>query len=182
MENILVLVDAQNGFLKSDETFHLRKELTKLLELEVFSNVLATKFVNSANSPFARLLGYAKMINAKDTEIPNSIDRHLSVVLQKETYTPNMDMLINELTVLNYGEKPDRVFLAGVDTDCCVLATAIGLFDNGIRPIVLKNYCASNGGTGYHVAGSFCLERLLGKGSVYDKKIKSADDFNKLIF
>ena len=40
---------------------------------------------------------------------------------------------------------PEEVTLVGVDTDACVLATAIDLFEIGIRPIILEDCVGSSG-------------------------------------
>ena len=43
------------------------------------------------------------------------------------------------------------------------MTTAVGLFERGIRPVVLEHYCASNGGARSHAAALLALERLIGK-------------------
>ncbi|WP_416373322.1 isochorismatase family protein [Mycoplasmopsis fermentans] len=32
--------------------------------------------------------------------------------------------------------KPEEIYICGIDTDCCVQATAVNLFEKRIRPIV----------------------------------------------
>lgn len=56
-----------------------------------------------------------------------------------------------------------EVYIAGIDTDCCVLKTAIDIFERNIRPIVLIDYCASNGGDESHRSAIRVLERTIGK-------------------
>lgn len=69
----------------------------------------------------------------------------------------------NKITELNDCEEVNEVYICGLDTDACVLATAIGLFDNLIAPIVLEDYCFSTGGEQYNEAGLKCLERTISK-------------------
>lgn len=53
--------------------------------------------------------------------------------------------------------------MVGVDTDCCVMMLATALFEYNIRPIVLTQYCASNGGTESHNAGITRMKMSLAK-------------------
>ena len=76
---------------------------------------------------------------------------------------------------MNDGLLPDKVFVIGVDTDCCVLTTATGLFEHNVRPVVLSQYCNSNGGEESHKAGLLCMSRLIGKKQIYDHVITSAE-------
>ena len=58
---------------------------------------------------------------------------------------------------------PEEVTLVGVDTDACVLATAIDLFEMGIKPIIIEDCVGSSGGEGCHEAGMLLLKRSIGK-------------------
>lgn len=57
---------------------------------------------------------------------------------------------------------PERVLLAGIDTDMCVLKNAMDGFDLGLRPIVLVDCCASTAGLQAHLAGLAVLARNIG--------------------
>jgi nicotinamidase-related amidase len=61
----------------------------------------------------------------------------------------------------------DTVWLAGADTDACVLATALGMFDGGGRVVVREDLCWSSGGVALHRAGLAVLRRQLGATRVY---------------
>jgi nicotinamidase-related amidase len=56
----------------------------------------------------------------------------------------------------------DTVVVCGIATDSCVLATAIDLFEYGLRPIVVKDACGSHAGRKAHEAGLFIIERFIG--------------------
>ena len=58
---------------------------------------------------------------------------------------------------------PDEVTLVGVYTDACVLATAIDLFEMGIRPIIIEDCVGSGGDDECHEAGVLILKRSIGK-------------------
>lgn len=74
------------------------------------------------------------------------------------------------------GIFPEKLFVAGADTDCCVLKIAADLFENNIRPVVLTNYFDSNGGSESHLAGITCMKRLIGEKQLYAGKKHSAGD------
>ena len=59
-----------------------------------------------------------------------------------------------------------EVFLAGFDTDGCVLATALDLFDQGIETFIIEPWCSSLGGQDMHDAAIKILNRSIGKDHV----------------
>ena len=82
---------------------------------------------------------------------------------------------------INEGKKPDYIFIAGVDTDCCVMKTAVDLFEQDIKPIVLLNYCNSNGGEVANQAGIQVMKRLIGQNQLIKGDINSKLDVQKII-
>lgn len=85
------------------------------------------------------------------------------------------------LKKLNDGEVPTHIFICGADTDCCVLKTATDLFEQSVMPIVLTEYCDSNGGPESHKSGIMVMDRLIGKKSIVADKITSKEDIEKII-
>lgn len=63
-------------------------------------------------------------------------------------------------------KKFDEIHIYGFDTDACVYKTAMDLIENGIRPIILKDFCFSETQE-FHYAGICLLKRNIG-----DKNIK----------
>jgi nicotinamidase-related amidase len=57
--------------------------------------------------------------------------------------------------------------IVGMDTDACVLATALGLFDLGLPVTVDTDLVASGGGPDLRAAGLTVLRRQLGHRRVY---------------
>ncbi len=55
-----------------------------------------------------------------------------------------------------------EVDLCGFDTDCCVLATAYDLFDQGIKPVVLENLTWSTSKERLHAPALKMLLRNIG--------------------
>ena len=87
------------------------------------------------------------------------------------SFTKNVYSCVNKeflqlLKKVNDGKLPEQLYICGIDTDCCVLSTDISLFENSIKPIVLENFCASNGGVESHKAGIKALSRLIGNDNI----------------
>lgn len=176
MKNILIVVDIQNGFMLSEQTISVKEKIEELLKSEFFDVVIATRFLNGDNSVFEQLLSWKRLKSDEERELVETIKPYADYVEDKYIYTCVNANFIQKLCQLNDGRYPERVFLAGVDTDACVLATAIDLFENTIRPVVLSDYCASNGGEELHFAAITCMKRLLGTGQIKEGRIQERKD------
>ncbi len=171
MKNILIIIDMQKGFTLSEQTMCLKEKIEKLMEREIFDIVIATRFLNEDNSIYERLFSWKRLKTKEEQELIQEVIQHVDYVEDKYIYSCVNTNFIQKLCQLNGGIYPEQVFLAGVDTDCCVLATAIDLFENNVRPIVLTDYCASNGGVEAHRAGITCMKRLLGNEQIKEGEI-----------
>ena len=91
------------------------------------------------------------------------------------------DEFMSLLKNLNVGTLPTHIFIFGADTDCCVLKTATDIFEQGLMPIVLAEYCDSNAGPKSHEAGLLVMGRLIGKKCIVSDKINNKKDLNRII-
>ena len=164
MKNILLVVDVQNGFINS-YTENTKNKIVKLLESNIFDIVIATKFKNNEGSNFEKILKWNKLKNEKEQEIVKDIENYLDFIIEKYGYSGYTNNTSNLLKSIN-NNLSDKVYVVGFDTDGCVLATAVDLFEDGIRPIILADYCASTGGDEYSNAGIKVLQRLIGKNNI----------------
>lgn len=154
----LLVIDVQKGFV-SEKTSHI---VPKIIEkMEEFQNelVIATKFINVKNSAYQKFLNWYRLSESPEIDILDDIKTRSNYVIEKQVYTSWCE----ELKELFLKHDVSEVYLAGIDTDCCVLKTAIDLFENDIRPIVLKDCCASNGGEESHLAAIKVMERTIGR-------------------
>jgi nicotinamidase-related amidase len=87
--------------------------------------------------------------------------------ISKRSYSAFSDARVLEIL---RDQKVDTVALCGVDTDACVMATALSAFDLGLRPLVLSDLCASSGGDDYHRAALMLLERNIGHRQILTSK------------
>lgn len=162
MKNVLVVIDLQVGFI-NDNTKKVVENIRDLLDSEKYYAVIATKFTNMPGSSFDSFLGWKGMLDEKEKELLPFIEEHADIIVSKCSYScvKNTNFIQSLLSLCD--GLPEKVTLVGVDTDACVLATAIDLFEMGIKPIIIEDCVGSSGGDGCHEAGMLLLERSIGK-------------------
>lgn len=153
----LMVIDVQNGFVTS-ETSYIVPKIESLMDKFKDDMVIATKFVNTENSGFTDIMKWEELKESPETDLLESIERRAKIVVEKNIYSACNQEVLNILQDYDIEE----VYIVGIDTDCCVLKTAIDLFEKNIRPIVLTEYCASTGGIESHRAAIKVLERTIG--------------------
>ena len=151
----MLAVDLQNGFLISPEC---RAVVPKVVErASQFHQVWATRFFNR-NANFSRQLNWNEMVSGQPTELSTILSPVVSKTFDKPSYSPVSQALLQALL----RDAITTVAVCGVDTDACVMATALGLFDAGFETFVVSDGCASSGGQEYHEAAIKILERNIG--------------------
>lgn len=163
---ILLLVDVQNGFVRTAEVDSTVNKIQSLLELKIFDSVIATRFLNANHSTYETILGWHRLTTREEQELDSRIAPYVDCILDKYGYSCVNPSFIQKLIQLNGGTYPNEIYIAGIDTDCCVLTSAAALFDVGIKPIVLIDYCNSNGGKKSHDSGITCMQRLIGHNQI----------------
>jgi len=162
-DRVLLIIDVQAGFI-NDETGHIPEAVARLQPH--FGTVFATRFENPEGSPFRRFMGLARFAPGMPETGLAFAPRAGARILVKHGYSAALPEVLAAAR-----EAGGTVHLCGIATDNCVLATAIALFEAGIRPLVLADCCASHGGRDYHEAGLLLLRRILGEAQV----VASAD-------
>ena len=163
MENsLLLVVDVQNGFV-SDNTAYVVPKIVQLLSTNKFSRVAFTQYFNAESSPYEKFLQWFKLKTDGEQALVDAIVPFAHIVFRKDVYTA----INSEMRAFLADNNIDTVYVAGIDTDCCVLTTAVDLFQIGIRPLVLADYCASNGGPESHAAALRVLVRLIGEKQIH---------------
>jgi nicotinamidase-related amidase len=155
----LIIIDVQRGFL-NDWTRHLPARVERLQGR--YDRVVATRFVNPPGSPYRRWIHWRRFAPGSDDVELAFAPRPGTPVRDKAVYGAVTDPLLRELRADGVAE----VHLCGIATDNCVLKTAVDLFENGIRPLVLADYCASHGGPECHDCGLRLLRRFIGADQV----------------
>lgn len=139
---IILLVDIQEGYM-NEELRTLPKDIEKHVKNYDYDLVIATRFINKND------LLHRSDIHIKDMTVFSSkaklvepIDKIADIVLMKSTYTSYT------IDVAKLLEKKDvkQVYIAGLNTETSILATALDLFDKGIKPVVLSHLCNTTNG------------------------------------
>lgn len=159
MPEPLVVIDLQICFI-NQFTHHIPQRIRRLIESGEYQPVLFTRFENTAQSPCRRFLDWHACAGPPETDIVPELAEYAreEVVFSKQGVCGLPEELARYLQSRGIG----RAYLAGIDTDMCVLKTAMDLFDRGIEPLVLSDCCASTAGLQAHLAGLAVLSRTIG--------------------
>lgn len=153
-QKLLLVIDVQRGFINTHT-----KSIVPVIEriASNYSQIIATRFFNPPQSNFRKLLNWQAM-DRSTNEFLLALSLPNPLILDKCQYsalTPNLLNYLRELSII-------EVHLCGIDTDACVLKTALDMFDKGFRPIVLGYACASSGGLELHESALKILSRSIG--------------------
>ena len=179
MKNILIVVDIQNGFNRYEQTHILVDKIINLTNSGLFDKIIATRFRNKEGSQYTKFLNWHRLIESPDIDLVDGIKA--DEVVDKWIYTCINDEFMSLLKNINDGDLTTHIFICGADTDCCVLKTATDIFEQGLMPIVLAEYCDSNAGPKSHEAGLLVMGRLIGKKCIVSDKINNKKDLNRII-
>jgi nicotinamidase-related amidase len=159
MPEPLLIVDVQVGFI-NDFTHHIPQRVVRLLERNEYAPIIFTRFINAPDGPYDRFLDWHSCEGEPETKIVPELEpfAQTDCVFSKSGLCGMPD----ELTDYLRKQGIERVFIAGIDTDMCVLKIAMDLFDIGIEPLVFTDCCASTAGLQAHLAGLAVLSRNIG--------------------
>lgn len=139
MKSALVVIDVQKFFL-TNKTKDVVKKIQKYLKnnFKNYSAVYFTIFKNDNKSSLWRISGWKDCTDSPDTDICDEIKEFAN---DKNLFYKNIlsAYKVPEIQKGLRDQNISEVDLCGFDTDCCILATAYDLFDQGIKPVVLEN-------------------------------------------
>jgi nicotinamidase-related amidase len=159
----LLVIDAQSAFLRPSTadvfdriSAHLSSPAAR------YDLVVAVRVMNPPGSLWERRLGWLRMRAPGEADLLPEIAARADAVLDKTGYsaaTPPLRRLLRQRGI-------GRAAICGVNTDQCVLATAFGLWDAGIDPVVLEDLCASTSGAEAHERGLAVARTAFGEDAV----------------
>ena len=138
MNKVLLIVDMQNGLVNNDNYKKLIKKIDELIAKGDYDKYIFTKFVNKKKSLFERRLNYSNLQSKGSQSICVKIPEN-ALVFEKYGYGLELKDL-EQIKALGV----DSVDVCGIQTDACVYAISLELWDNGIYPNVLINYTATD--------------------------------------
>lgn len=163
---VLVVVDVQNGFI----TEHSQPVVPVIVDLAhrwqaAGGDVVFSRYLNYAGSPFERIMGWTRMADGPETELVNELTPYVgpnTPVVDKYIYT----LFTPEGTHLVQDRGWTDLYICGIDTDICVLKTAVDAFEHNLTPWILRDACASHAGPEAHAAGLFIAGRFIGTNQI----------------
>ena len=158
-KKLLLIIDLQESFI-NESTKLLPQKIEKLLISNKFDYIVFTKFINDDNSNFYRILNYKGCMTEKDRNIV--IDTKNYKIIEKRVYTAYNDELKSYIDSNNI----KTIYLCGIDTDACVLKTALDLFENNLDVKVIEDCSMSHSGIEYHNSAINMLRKLIGNQNV----------------
>ena len=154
MNTLLLIIDMQKAFINPN-TEYLIEKISNLINTNQYNYIVFTRFINTNDSIYVSDLNYYGCIG-EDKELFIKPDNHK--IIDKKVYSS----LNSELKKYIIENNIDKIYLCGINTDCCVLKTAFDLFENEYDFYILKDYCASTNGTEKHNNALEILKRNIG--------------------
>lgn len=155
---IILLVDVQEGYM-NESISGLPRSIEKHIKSYDYDLVIATRFINKNDSLHKADIRIKSMtVFSSKAKLVEPIETISDIVLMKSTYTSLTDDVIKLLEKNNV----KQVYIAGLNTETSIMATAIDAFDRGIKPIILSNLCNSVNGEGIHSAALEILRSAVG--------------------
>jgi nicotinamidase-related amidase len=165
---LLLVVDVQKGFVTTAETKAVVLRINKLVEQWKKDDwpIVYSRFVNLENSNWERLRDWHELKQEPDTQLVDELTVVSPYIFKKSTYTA----WSSEVAAVCFSHTIEEVVIVGVDTNECVLATALSVFDSGLTPWIVEDCCASSGGDMPHQKALDLLKPLLGEQQIITSK------------
>lgn len=155
----LLIVDVQKGFI-NEKTQHI-PEIVEHIQYG-YKNVFVTRFVNLPGSFYRTLIGWDSFSpGSEDTDFAFEL-RPDAIILNKAVYTCVTPWFLSML----HDMEIEAVDICGIDTDICVTKCAVDLFEAGIVPFVLKDFCATHAEEDLQEPALKILARYIGEGQI----------------
>lgn len=167
-KSLLLVVDVQKGFLQSAESKAVVSGINALVEQWQTKDwpIVYSRFINLEGSNYERLRDWHELKHQPDTELAAKLKVVEPYIFKKSTYSAWSTETAQVAAIHGCSD----VVIAGVDTNECVLATALSVFDASLTPWLVEDCCASNGGKTAHEAAIKLLKPLLGEQQIVTSK------------
>lgn len=165
--SVLIVVDVQNGFVR-DKSRHVVPVVVDLVARwqAAGGDSVFTRYLNHPGSAYERLIGWSGLMRSPDIDIAPELQPYAdeaTAIVDKHAYglfnDPGGSALVAE-----HGWTD--LYICGIATESCVLATALGAFEQDLTPWVVEDASASHAGQTVHEAGLLVTRRFIGKGQI----------------
>lgn len=160
---VLVVIDVQNGFL----TEHSRPVVSVIVDLVQRwqaggGATVFTRYLNFPGSQYERIMGWTKLQEPPSTDLVDELSPYretVAAVIDKTVYT-----LFNEEGSALVKERGwTDLYICGIDTNSCVLKTAVDAFERDLTPWIIVDASASHSGPDVHDAGLLVAKKFIGE-------------------
>lgn len=144
----LIIIDVQNYFI-NELTKSIPKKIADHISKHDYDFIVFTKFINKKGSNFFKLLNWTKMLSGNETKVHNSLIKFSD---KKNVFAKTSYSIFKARGFKEYLEKNkiNSLYLCGIDTEACVLASAFEGFDLGFDVKIIKKLCSSHSGKILH--------------------------------
>jgi nicotinamidase-related amidase len=165
-DSVLIVVDIQNGFV-SPASAHIPALAAQFIRDWAASGrpYVMTLFINSPESLFEQLIGWSAMQDSPSIDIVDELKDLIPgavAVLDKPTYS----LFTEEGASLVAQHGWRDIVVIGLDTESCVLKTAVDAFEADLVPWVVTDLVYSHAGEVAHEAGLLVTGRFIGRGQL----------------
>lgn len=155
----LIIIDVQNYFV-NELTKSIPEKIAKHIDKADYDFIVFTRFINKKGSNFFKLLNWKKMLSGDETEIHNSLIKFCD---KKNVFTKNSYSIFKARGLSEYlkNNRIESLYLCGIDTEACVLASAFECFDLGFDVKIIKELCFSHSGKSLHNSALKIIEKCI---------------------
>lgn len=162
----LIVIDAQNGFI-SDHSRPVIPAIASLVQRwqAAGGDVVFTRYLNYAGSPYERLIRWSKLKNSPEIDIVPELlplASKATAIVDKTIYSFFNDE--GETLVREHGWS--ELYVCGLDTESCVLKTVVDAFERDLTPRLIRDASASHAGQTAHDAGILVASRFIGSDQI----------------
>lgn len=157
MNSLLLIIDLQKSFI-NENTIYVIKNIQK--KIKQFNHIIFTRFINDYDSICYKKLNYKGCLLEEDKQIVIPVENNM--IIDKKIYTAYCDELVKYIKEKNI----NKIYLCGIDIECCVLKTALDLFENDYEVYIIKDCCACTLGEERKQNAINILLRNIGKESI----------------
>lgn len=158
MEYALLVIDLQLGFL-TPECVHISDRILEVIRHHPYRHKIFTQFINPEGSPFERLLKWELFKESPEIDIVSQLKSEATIIIKKFGYSCVTTDFLSYIT----HHKIREFHIVGIETDICVLKSAVDLFELNLTPYVFSECCMSTAGRKMHEAALKILPRFIGQ-------------------
>jgi nicotinamidase-related amidase len=163
MNRILLIIDVQKYFING-LTKDLPEKIKKYIEQNrsEFSKIKFTQIINNEKNNFVKLMDWHEFSKPPQIDICDELKQFAG---KENTYIKNGYSAFRNKDFAEYlkNNKIQEIWIAGINTENCVFATAIEAFDLEYRPVVLSKLCRSSANEEWHATAIKIMIDMIGE-------------------